>query len=68
MIQRKSNSKRKDDPWIKFIKEYMRKGIETAFSEIKALFLRKIHAVTFEGFLIKIIMFISAFTFNKLTD
>jgi len=68
MIQRKSNSKRKDDPWIRFIKEYMRKGIETAFSEIKALFLRKIHAVTFEGFLIKIIMFISAFTFNKLTD
>jgi hypothetical protein len=46
----------------------MRKGIETAFSEIKALFLRKIHAVTFEGFLIKIIMFISAFALNKLTD
>src|SRR4051794_10779295 len=68
MIQRKSNSTRKDEPWIRFIKECMRKGIETAFSEIKALFLRKIHAVTFEGFLLKIIMFISAFTLNKLTD
>ena len=30
MIQRKSNSTRKDEPWIRFIKEYMRKGIETA--------------------------------------
>jgi hypothetical protein len=67
MIQRKSNSKRKDEPYIRFIKEYMRKGIETTFSEIKSLFLRKIHAVTFKGFLLKLIMFILAFTLNKLT-
>ncbi len=68
MIQRKSNSLRKDEPWIRFIKEQMRKGIETAFSEIKALFLRKIHVVTFQGFLLKLEMFILAFTFNKLTN
>jgi hypothetical protein len=68
MIGRKSNSKRPDEPWIRFIKEYMRKGIETSFSEIKALFLRKIHAVTFKGFLLKIVMFILAFTLNKLTN
>lgn len=68
MIQRKCNAKRKDEPWIRFIKEYMRKGIETSFSEIKALFLRKIHAVTFKGFLIKLVMFILAFTLNKLTN
>jgi hypothetical protein len=67
MIQRKSNSKRKDEPWIRFLKEYSRKRIETTFSEIKNLFLRKIHAVTFKGFLLKILMFIVAFTFNKLT-
>jgi len=67
MIQRKSNSLRKDEPWIKFIKEQMRKGIETSFSEIKALFLRKIHAVTFKGFLLKLVMFILAFTLNKIT-
>ena len=66
MIQRKSNSKRKDEPWIRFLKEYSRKRIETSFSEIKNLFLRKIHAVTFKGFLLKILMFIVAFTFNKL--
>ena len=35
MIQRKSNSKRKDEPWIRFLKEYSRKRIETTFSEIK---------------------------------
>ena len=68
MIQRKSNSLRKDEPWIRFIKEQMRKGIETSFSEIKALFLRKIHAVTFKGFLLKLVMFILAFTLNKLTS
>src|SRR4051812_17067434 len=67
MIQRKSNAKRKDEPWIRFIKEYMRKGIETAFSQIKASFLRKIHAVTFKGFLIKLVMFILGFTLDKLT-
>lgn len=66
MIQRKSNSKRKDEPWIRFLKEQMRKGIETTFSLVKGLFLRKIHAVTFKGFLLKILMFIVGFTFNKL--
>jgi len=68
MIQRKSNSKRPDEPWIRFLKEQMRKGIETTFSSLKGLFLRKIHAVTFKGFLLKILMFIVAYTFNKLTQ
>jgi len=68
MVQRRSNAKRKDEPWIRFLKEHMRKGIETTFSMLKALFLRKIHAVTFKGFLLKIVLFIVGFTFNKLTD
>jgi hypothetical protein len=68
MVQRKSNSKRKDEPWIGFLKQHMRKGIETTFSMLKALFLRKIHAVTFKGFLLKIMLFIVAFTFDKLTN
>ncbi len=66
MIARRSNAKRKDEPWISFLKEQMRKGIETTFSKIKALFLRTIHAVTFKGFLLKLILFIFAFTLNKL--
>jgi hypothetical protein len=66
MIHRKSNSKRPDEPWIRFLKMQMRKGIETTFSMLKGLFPRKIHAVTFKGFLLKILMFIIGFTFNKL--
>ncbi len=30
-IQRRSNIKRKDKPWISFLKEHIRKGIETSF-------------------------------------
>ena len=60
-VQRKSNAKRKDEPWIRFLKEQMRKGIETTFSMIKGLFLKKIHAVTFKGFLIKLVL--KTFTF-----
>ena len=66
LVHRKSNAKRKDEPWIRFLKEHMRKGIETTFSLLKGLFLKKIHAVTFKGFLLKIILFIVGFTFNKL--
>lgn len=67
-ISRKSNSKRKDEPWQKFLKEHSRKRIETIFSEIKNPFLRKIHAVTFKGFLLKILILIIDYTFNKLTN
>lgn len=52
----------KGKPW-----RGMRKGIETTFSMLKGLFLRKIHAVTFKGLLLKILMFIVGFTFDKLT-
>lgn len=63
--QRRSNSKRADQPWVSYIKEHMRKRIESTISGIKALFLRKIHAVTLQGFLIKILLFLLAFQLNK---
>jgi hypothetical protein len=65
-VHRRSNAKRKDSPSAAFIKEYMRKRVETTISEIKALFLRKIHAVTFAGWLLKITFFIFAFCLNKI--
>ena len=68
MVHRKSNSKRSDLPQIVYLKNCMRKRIETTFSEVKGLFLRKIHAVTFKGFLLKLLLFIMAITLNKLTD
>jgi hypothetical protein len=65
MIARKSNNKRKDHPALEFIKNTMRKRIETSFSEIEAAFPRAIHAVTPEGFLLKLLLFIFAFTLAK---
>ncbi|WP_181309091.1 IS982 family transposase [Rufibacter sp. XAAS-G3-1] len=65
LTQRKSNSKRKDSPAMEYIKTAMRKKIETTFSEITATFPRSIHAVTPEGFLLKIVLFLFAYTINK---
>jgi len=62
---RKSNSKRRDHPAMDFIKKYMRKRIETTFSEITAYFPKKIHAVTIQGFLLKVVLFIFAFSLDK---
>jgi hypothetical protein len=44
----------------------MRKQIETDFSQIKAKMLRSIHAVTKEGFLLKVALFVIAFSFDKI--
>ena len=65
LAERKSNSKRPDAPALKFIKKIMRKRIETSFSEILNYFPRKIHAVTPKGFILKIVLFICAYTFNR---
>lgn len=67
-IARKSNSKRPDQLRERFLKSHNSKRIETTFSEIRNLFLRKINAVTFKGFLIKIMMFVIAYTFNKIAE
>src|SRR5690606_26081592 len=66
-VQRRSNSKRKDEPHVAFLKQYMRKQIVTDFSMIKEKMLRKVHAVTKNGFLIKVALFVIAYTIEKLT-
>ena len=66
-VARKKNSKRKDEPWQRFLKQTMRKCIETDFSLIKAKMLRSIHAVTKEGFLLKVALFVVAFAFDQIT-
>lgn len=65
LAERKSNSKRPDCPAVKFIKKIMRKRIETSFSEILNYLPRKVHAVTPQGFILKIVLFICAYTFNR---
>ena len=46
----------------------MRKAIETEFSVLTALMPKTIHAVTFQGFQIKLLTFIIAFSINKAFD
>jgi hypothetical protein len=62
---RKKNSKRSDDCWRSYNKQLMRKRIETVFSQITSLFPKSIHAVTLNGFLLKVSMFIIAFALDK---
>ena len=61
----KKNSLRQDQPWIQYIKQCTRHYIETVFSAITCLFPKSIHAVTYEGFLLKIEAFIFAFTLKQ---
>lgn len=64
-IQRKSNSKRIDTREQKLEKLKMRKRVETTISDIKKLFPRTIHAVTLNGFLIKLTMFVFGLQLSK---
>ena len=64
-VMRKKNSKRQDEPWNQYIKQCTRHYIETVFSSITCVFPKSIHAVTYEGFLLKIEAFIFAFTLKQ---
>lgn len=66
LVARKSNAIRKDEPWQAFLKNHYRKRIETTFSGITNFFPKKIHAVTAQGFTLKIILFIFAYTINQI--
>ena len=57
-MQRKSNSKRKDEPWIRFVKESMTKGIETTFSMLSSLSKKNPFSLPFK---------IACFNFTNLT-
>lgn len=67
-VQRKSNSKRQDNYLQVQEKLKMRKRVETTISDIKKMFPRTIHAVTLNGFLMKLILFVFALQINKLTN
>ena len=61
-VARKRNSKRPDSPALAYIKQTTRHFIETVFSAITAQSPKAIHAVTMDGFLLKVSTFIVAFT------
>lgn len=62
---RRQNSKRPHHPAQSFLIQYFRKGIETCFSQLTARFPKQIHAVTAQGFALKIALFIFAHTLHQ---
>jgi hypothetical protein len=58
---RKANFQKSHHPSTQYLIASRRKHIETAFSGITKLMPKSIHAVTAEGFLIKLIAFIWAY-------
>jgi len=64
--QRKKNSKRPMAAWEEFLSKPTRQYIETVFSNLSAMFSRKIHAVTPKGFELKIVCFLLAFSIQCL--
>jgi len=61
---RKKNSKRALSPSISFVQSYHRKRVETAGSLIAQLLPKSIHAVTSQGFELKVALFIIASSLN----
>ncbi len=61
---RKKNSKRALPPSISFVQRYHRKRVETAGSLIEQLLPKSIHAVTPQGFELKVALFVIASSLN----
>ncbi len=61
-VARKRHSTRPDSPAWAYIKQTTRHDIETVFSTITMRFPKSIHAVTIDGFLLKLAAFIVALT------
>ena len=61
---RKKNSKRALPPEVSFVQHYYRKMIETAGSLIEQLLPKSIHAVTSQGFELKMALFVIASSLN----
>lgn len=64
--QRKKRSKQPMAAWEEFLSKPTRQYIETVFTNLSALFARKIHAVTPRGFELKIVCLLLAFSIQCL--
>ncbi len=67
LAQRKKNSKRPHPAWVEFLAHPVRKRIETSFSQITSVFPKHVHAVTAQGFELKLICFVLAFSLQCLS-
>ncbi len=66
--QRKKNSKRPLPLYKEFLFKPVRQQVEIAFSQITKLFPKHIHAVTAQGFAIKVICFLLVYSFQKIAQ
>jgi len=65
-VDRKANSKRPHEPWQTFLIQHLRKGVETTTSQITGRFPKSIHAVTAQGFALKLLLFVFTHTLAEL--
>jgi hypothetical protein len=65
LVGRKRTSKRRDVLPLHDYKQWLRRRIETVFGEITKSFLKKIHATTLSGFILKISLFLFAYQVDK---
>jgi hypothetical protein len=65
---RKKNSKRGLPPYVSFVQHSHRKMVETAGSLIEQLLPKSIHAVTSQGFELKVALFVVAYSLNCYID
>jgi hypothetical protein len=62
---RKSNSKRPDPAWKRFLQQHYRKIVETSAGLVERLLPKHIHATNSAGFELKVILFILALSFDR---
>jgi hypothetical protein len=65
---RKKNSKRALPPEVSFVQHYHRKMVETAGSLIEQMLPKSIHAVTAQGFELKVALFVVAYSLSCYID
>lgn len=63
---RKANSRRPLPLWWRYLQAHWRKAVETAGSLLERLLPKHIHAVTAQGFELKVVLFVVAFSFHRL--
>ena len=65
IADRKTNATRQHSCCVQYLQSILRKRIETTFSQLTSMFPRKIHAVTKQGFLLKLVIFIVSFSIEQ---
>ena len=63
---RKKNSKRSLPAYVAYVQHYIRKRVETSISLLERLLPKTIHAVTADGFELKVFLFVLACSFEGL--